>query len=134
MDTYYEDYEVVHVLNDTSLIDSESYQRSYCCKARRLTPGYYVVTWPNHPDRRRFDDQAEFQGPFPLCVDARDVRDRLEQEARHALRPAAVAISAPLRVTAPVAQRRARVKHAPKAPVAVAISSAASQAADLLFR
>jgi hypothetical protein len=89
MDTYYEDFEVVHVLDDCTLLDAESYQRKYCARTRRLTPGHYVVTWPHEMQRRRFDEHAEFQGPYPSCLDAWRVLDRLESKARTARLPQA---------------------------------------------
>jgi hypothetical protein len=89
MDTYYEDFEVVHVLDDCTLIDAESYQRKYCARTRRLTPGHYVVTWPHETQRRRFDEHAEFQGPYTSCLAAWRVLDRLESKARSAPLPQA---------------------------------------------
>jgi len=55
--------EVVVVLDEGSLVDSESYQRRY--RARHpLQPGCYLVVWSSAPDVPRFDEAAEYVGPF----------------------------------------------------------------------
>jgi len=55
--------EVVFVIDAERLIDSESYQRSYHC-ARPLAPGCYVVHWDHPGEPPRYDESAEFRGPF----------------------------------------------------------------------
>ena len=86
METYYEDFEVVHVLDDSKLIDAESYQRSYhCAKSRHLAPGFYVVSWPEQIRQRRFDEQCDFSGPFAHTEAWRE-HDRLEAVARLVMR------------------------------------------------
>ncbi|HUN90906.1 MAG TPA: hypothetical protein VMU33_02540 [Burkholderiaceae bacterium] len=83
METYYEDFEVVHVLNEFCLIDAESYERAYRHPtAGRLQPGFYVVSWPGETRRRRFDEYADFRGPYARIAEAWTVHDRLEIEAR----------------------------------------------------
>jgi len=60
-------HEIVHVISDSHLIDSESYQRSLGeSVAGSLKPGYYVVTWPRvGPDSScEYDRNARFLGPF----------------------------------------------------------------------
>lgn len=65
MDSYYDIFEVVAVIRDFWLIDSDSYQRKYCTRdGNYLVPGYYVVSWPEHIRTRRFNEQAEYHGPF----------------------------------------------------------------------
>ncbi|MCL4798850.1 MAG: hypothetical protein KJ025_04635 [Burkholderiales bacterium] len=56
--------EVVCVIDGRSLVDSESYQRNY--RARYpLEPGHYLVSWPRgSDDGPRYDESAEFIGPF----------------------------------------------------------------------
>lgn len=57
--------EIVHVITTTQLIDSESYQRSLGeVHAGRLQPGFYVVRWPSTAVVLRYDESAEFIGPF----------------------------------------------------------------------
>ncbi|MCC6611356.1 MAG: hypothetical protein IT515_16995 [Burkholderiales bacterium] len=66
------DFEVVRVIDDNSLVDSESYQRSYRRRgAQSLTPGFYVVLWPDPASRPRYDVRAEFVGPFESDIVAR---------------------------------------------------------------
>jgi hypothetical protein len=54
--------EVVRVVSDQSLIDSESYERRYHT-SRPLTPGFYAVVWPLSVSDLRYDDEAQFIGP-----------------------------------------------------------------------
>ncbi|HUN93248.1 MAG TPA: hypothetical protein VMU33_14450 [Burkholderiaceae bacterium] len=83
MEDYYEDFEIVRVLNATWLIDAESYQRAYWRPpGAALQPGYYVVSWPPEVERKRFDDKAEFRGPLVGMCDAVAMRDLLSREAR----------------------------------------------------
>jgi hypothetical protein len=58
-------FEVVHVITATQLIDSESYQRSLgTTHVGRLRPGFYVVRWPSTEALLRYDESADFIGPF----------------------------------------------------------------------
>jgi hypothetical protein len=58
-------FEIVHVITATQLIDSESYQRSLgAMHAGRLRPGFYVVSWASTGAALRYDDSADFIGPF----------------------------------------------------------------------
>ncbi|MCZ7566561.1 MAG: hypothetical protein M5U08_24440 [Burkholderiales bacterium] len=56
--------EVVCVLDAHSLVDSESYQRDYRTRSP-LEPGHYLVAWPRgSDDGPRYDESAEYIGPF----------------------------------------------------------------------
>jgi hypothetical protein len=58
-------FEIVHVITATQLIDSESYQRSLgTIHVGRLQPGFYVVHWPSAAAALRYDESADFIGPF----------------------------------------------------------------------
>jgi hypothetical protein len=56
-------YEVVFVIDAEHLVDSESYQRRYQT-GRPLVPGCYVVHWSGPPYAPRYDEAAEFLGPY----------------------------------------------------------------------
>jgi hypothetical protein len=56
-------YEVVFVIDAEHLIDSESYQRRYRTE-RPLVPGCYLVHWAAQQDAPRYDEAAEFLGPY----------------------------------------------------------------------
>jgi hypothetical protein len=57
--------EIVHVITATQLIDSESYQRTLGTNhVGRLVPGFYVVHWPGTAAVLRYDESADFIGPF----------------------------------------------------------------------
>lgn len=72
------DYEVVHVISEFRLLDEESYERVYWREnGTALAPGYYVVTWAPGTIRRKFDESAEFRGPFRLEAEARAAALRL---------------------------------------------------------
>jgi len=63
--------EVVFVFEQFSLIDAESYQRTYTRKnGSALARGYYVVTWPAGREGRKFGDKALFHGPYRSRKDA----------------------------------------------------------------
>lgn len=65
METHYEEYEIVRVVSDTRLIDSESYERIYWRPdGKPVAPGFYVVAWPRGTDPTRYDERAEFLGPY----------------------------------------------------------------------
>jgi hypothetical protein len=58
-------FEVVRVLDEHSLINSESYQCSYeTGYGDALAPGYYVVAWAAPVGLIRYDDTGRFFGPF----------------------------------------------------------------------
>ena len=57
--------EVVHVITATQLIDSESYEHTLGTKhVNRLPPGFYVVHWQSTAAVSRYDERADFVGPF----------------------------------------------------------------------
>ena len=55
--------EVVRVVSDCTLIDSESYERRYL-SVRALVPGFYAVIWPSSVANPRYDNEAQFIGPY----------------------------------------------------------------------
>jgi hypothetical protein len=64
--------EIVKVVDPHRLIDSESYEHLYwTARPRALIAGYYIVTWPDHVLRSRFDESACFAGPFRTPAHAR---------------------------------------------------------------
>jgi hypothetical protein len=72
MDARSTDYEIVHVISDFRLLDEECYERVYWRRdGKPLSRGFYVVTWVPGTLRRKFDESAEFDGPFRLEDDAR---------------------------------------------------------------
>jgi hypothetical protein len=75
--------EIVRVLDPRRLIDSESYEHVYWqTRSGPLAAGYYVVHWPQHVLRARFDESAYFSGPFSTHSDARAALDH-EPSARY---------------------------------------------------
>ncbi len=65
MTTREADAEIVHVISDCRLIDAESYERLYWRRdGKGLAPGYYVVRWRADATGHRFNEDAEFEGPF----------------------------------------------------------------------
>jgi hypothetical protein len=70
--------ELVTVVTSAMLIDAESKERTYWRRdGMGLPAGRYVVTWPPGITHRRFNEDAQFTGPY-----------RTEQEALEALRRA----------------------------------------------
>ena len=58
-------FEIVHVITATQLIDSESYERTLGPEhGNRLLPGFYVVHWQSTAAVSRYDERADFIGPF----------------------------------------------------------------------
>jgi hypothetical protein len=65
-------YEVVCVIDERSLVDSESYQRRYYRpRGKMLVPGFYIVIRPDPDAPPRYDSRAEFVGPFESALLAR---------------------------------------------------------------
>ncbi len=59
------DYEVVCVIDERSLVDSESYQHRYRRpRGKPFESGFYVVIQPDPDAPPRYDESAEFIGPF----------------------------------------------------------------------
>jgi hypothetical protein len=64
-------FEIVRVVDDVNLFDSESCLRDYRrTGGRALAAGHYVVTWPTAVAAAVFDDGAEFIGPFESMLAA----------------------------------------------------------------
>jgi hypothetical protein len=71
--------EVVRVMSDHSLIDSESYEHRYYA-SHPLPAGFYVVVWPSDVSCTRYDETARFVGPYPRKHDAEEaVENNLAQ-------------------------------------------------------
>jgi len=82
-------YEIVHVIDATYLIDSESYQRAFEPEViGRLAPGFYVVLWP-HGTASRYDAGADYLGPYGTRQTAEDAHALITSAARIAEREAA---------------------------------------------
>jgi len=64
-------YEVVYVIDERSLVDSESYQHPYRRRDKPLEPGFYIVVVPDPEEPPRYDESAEFIGPFESAAVAR---------------------------------------------------------------
>ncbi|MDP3531543.1 hypothetical protein [Methylicorpusculum sp.] len=76
MERYYEIFEMVVVTHNSMLFDSESYLRKYCTShGEQLVFGNYVVNWPDHIRIRRFNEHAEFYGPFKTRKEAQATLD-----------------------------------------------------------
>jgi hypothetical protein len=81
-------YEIVHVINATHLIDSESYQRAFeVAQAGRLQPGFYVVIWCGQPAALRYDGRADYVGPFASRHQAEEAQTSIASGAAVAGRP-----------------------------------------------
>jgi hypothetical protein len=92
------DLEVVHVLNGSWLIDAESYQRRYWrAPGQCLARGFFVVRWTDPLHHWRFDEQADFVGPFVTRSSACVLRDQLEADARRTQMPGRQQFSEPIR-------------------------------------
>jgi len=92
MDADYDIFEIVAVTRDFWLVDAESYQRRYYTNhGQPLSPGYYVVNWPEHVRARRFNEHAAFHGPFLLRKEAQAALDGMHKESVRVLnRPSEV--------------------------------------------
>jgi hypothetical protein len=65
-------YEVVCVIDEHSLVDSESYQRKYRrSRGKTLAPGFYIVIHPDPHPTPSYDTRTEFVGPFESAGIAR---------------------------------------------------------------
>ena len=88
MEYRYDEFEIVSVRSDCKLVDTESYERRYLRAGRDpLSPGVYIVHWADGVHQRRFDEHANFIGPFPNLRDAhcrmKELRDQRPAGARH---------------------------------------------------
>jgi hypothetical protein len=58
-------FEIVRVVDDTSLLDGDSYKRRYRrTGGHALSPGHYVVMWTAGVAEGAFGEGSEFVGPF----------------------------------------------------------------------
>lgn len=74
--------EVVRIIDGSSLIDPESWQRKYTTEAgRALEPGYYLVTWPEDVASPAYDERARYMGPFKVRLHAQIWAQRVEMES-----------------------------------------------------
>jgi hypothetical protein len=77
----YSSSEVVRVISDHSLIDSESYEHRYH-PSRPITPGFYIVVWPADVSCTRYDETARFVGPYVRRNDAEAAMESGLEQAR----------------------------------------------------
>jgi hypothetical protein len=65
-------HEIVKVLNDAALINSESYECVYSTRqGKPLEPGFYIVLWPPRVISPSYDESAHYFGPFKSREQAR---------------------------------------------------------------
>ena len=88
MDLY---HEIVKVLNDHKLIDCESFERRYrTFTGAPLSPGFYIVTWPEGVEPGDYEESASFTGPFKIPLHAKlaianeVLRSQMNDRARRA--------------------------------------------------
>jgi|GEM_PF-2100127 len=71
---------IVQVLSDKTLIDPESYERAYCTPSGEpLSPGYYIVMWPDDAEVTAYDQAALYIGPYRQILHARIMLHRYEE-------------------------------------------------------
>lgn len=81
MEYRYEEFEIVSVRSDCKLVDTESYERRYSRVGREpLSPGVYIVQWAEGIRQRRFDEHANFIGPFPSLREAHSRMTELRRQ------------------------------------------------------
>lgn len=58
-------FEIVHVLNESYLVDSGAIRRRYrALQPEPLVAGWYLAIWPQSSRSRRYDTHTEYIGPF----------------------------------------------------------------------
>lgn len=58
-------YEIVRVVDQQYLIDSESYERTFAVTTSgRLQPGCYIVVWGEDVQTLEYNDDPQYLGPF----------------------------------------------------------------------
>ena len=63
--------EIVKVLNDSKLIDCESFERGYrTASGAPLVPGFYIVSWPGAVESQAYDHSARYVGPYKFQLHA----------------------------------------------------------------
>lgn len=66
-----ENFQVVHVIKPCVLVDADYHEQVYWRRdGVPLARGYYVVSWPAGADKRLFNEDAFFRGPFKAREDA----------------------------------------------------------------
>jgi hypothetical protein len=79
-------YEIVRVIDQQYLIDSESYERTFAVTpSGGLQPGCYIVVWGEDARTLNYNDDPQYLGPFISRVHAeaalREARiDRLAEQ------------------------------------------------------
>lgn len=110
METEYGTFDIVRVVSGCRLLDAGSQERVYWRRnGQPLAEGYYVVIWPPGTVVRRFNEDAEFRGPYPQRETAQAALEQLKArfEARRAVaarRPGTAAIG-PVRGNPPGERR-----------------------------
>ena len=65
-------FEVVLVTKRCALLDANFLERAYWRRdGVPLAVGYYLVSWPAEIEKRMFNEDATFRGPFKTHDDAR---------------------------------------------------------------
>jgi hypothetical protein len=71
-------FEIVHVLDDNTLINAESYQCRYEARSDMpLKAGFYVAIWREFVSLPAYNRDAEFLGPFDTHAQATTAVRRL---------------------------------------------------------
>lgn len=79
-----DNFEIAFVINNTCLLDAESYQRLYFrAGGLGLAKGFYIVTWPEMSPNRQFDEETLFFGPFRHEPEARATLRRLDNQLKN---------------------------------------------------
>lgn len=79
--------ELVRVIKPFRLVDAESYERQYWrADGVALAPGFYVVSWPVGDGAGRYDEDAEFRGPYRDRKAAEDAQQLLAARMQPARR------------------------------------------------
>ncbi len=74
--------EIVHVLDDGTLLNEESYQCAYKTESGLpLSAGFYVVSWPSSSMVARYDEHASFVGPLTSRTAAAVALDAVGEES-----------------------------------------------------
>lgn len=87
METEYGSFDIVRVVSGCRLLDAGSQEHVYWRRnGQPLAEGYYVVVWPPGTVVRRFNEDAEFRGPFQQRESAQATLEQLkaQSEARRA--------------------------------------------------
>lgn len=89
-------FEVVHVTKRCALLDASLRERVYWRRdGVPLASGYYLVSWPAQTEKRVFNEDAIFRGPFKTRDDARAAMRSFE--SRPSSEPRGSALTIPRR-------------------------------------